>query len=303
MDNKKKLPVIVIAVLAVAAIVAGLLLWKNGKQKGYRLLKIIEAEGTASVVREALGEITPYVNMVLESGDHVSLDKGKLSIQADEDKLIYLQEETEIVLTAEGDGADSRTNIELLKGAITNDIRNPLSKASAYEVNTPNATMSVRGTVFYVDIYVKDGIQYTRVTVFAGEVATRLVYPDGTMSDQEVSVASGREVIIYQDNTTTDYLEQPSEIDYDSIPKDVLKRLLIVTEDEGRELSVTSDELHILIEGPYTVRFMYQGNVFGEQTVKKGELAAVPVLKPAAQGGWDYDFSKPVDSNLEIEWK
>lgn len=303
MEKKKKTRMMVIAVVAAAVVLIALLLWKNGKEKGYRLLKIIETEGTASVVRETLGELTPYVNMVLESGDHVSLEQGKLSIQADEDKFIYLEEETEIVLTAEGDGVDSRTNIQLLKGAITNDIRNPLSKNSAYEVNTPNATMSVRGTVFYVDIYVKDGIQYTKVSVFDGRVATRLVYTDGTVAEQEVDVDSGKEVIIYQDDTTTDYLELPTDIDYDEIPEDVLRRLLVVTEDEGRELSVTSDELHILIEGPYTVQFLYQGSVFGKQTVKKGELADMPVLKPASQGGWDYDFSQPVDGNLEIEWK
>lgn len=56
----------------------------------------------------------------------------------------------------------SKTVIELQSGAITNDIRNKLSEGSSCEVNTPNSTMSVRGTMFRVVVYeVKDSITIT----------------------------------------------------------------------------------------------------------------------------------------------
>ena len=35
----------------------------------------------------------------------------------------------------------------------------------------------------------------------------------------------------------------------------------------------------------------------------KGEKVTEPSLAPAASGSWDWDFSKPVNSDIEIEWK
>ena len=53
----------------------------------------------------------------------------------------------------------------------------------------------------------------------------------------------------------------------------------------------------------YTVTFMYQGQVFGTQSVKSGEKAAVPKLNPAASGAWDFDFSQTIEKDTTIEWK
>lgn len=53
----------------------------------------------------------------------------------------------------------------------------------------------------------------------------------------------------------------------------------------------------------YTVTFMYQGQVFGAQTVKSGQKAAAPKLKPAADGAWDFDFSQSIDKDTTIEWR
>ena len=77
-----------IAVVVIAAVVVLVLVLRGGES--FRLLKMYEFEGTGSVFRESKGDITPYPNMVLESGDKVSLDTGRLTIQADEDKYIHL---------------------------------------------------------------------------------------------------------------------------------------------------------------------------------------------------------------------
>lgn len=53
----------------------------------------------------------------------------------------------------------------------------------------------------------------------------------------------------------------------------------------------------------YTVTFMYQGQVFGRQTVKSGQKAAAPKLNPAASGAWDFDFSQSIEKDVTIEWK
>lgn len=299
--NKKKIIIIVSAVVALVA-VALVLFLVVFKKDAYRLLKVFEVKGTASVTRGDIGNIEPYDNMVLQNGDIVKLEEGLMTLQADEDKFIHLEDGTELVLNATGNSQNSKTTIELKSGAITNDIQNKLSEESTYEVNTPNSTMSVRGTMFRVVVYEQNGIKYTKISVFEGGVATYLVFKDGTVADNEVLVEKGKEVIIYEDDNTTDYVSDPVDIDYSQLPESVLK-LLDKAIDDGRDLAVTKEELDKYLNSVATVTFMYNGKVFGTQTVKKGDKAIEPSLAPAASGSWQFDFSKPIEENTTIEWK
>ena len=182
-------------------------------------------------------------------------------------------------------------------GAITNDIRNKLSEGSSYEVNTPNSTMSVRGTMFRVAVYEENGGKYTKVSVFEGKVSTRLVYKDGTVAAESVDIEKGKEVIIYEDGTTVDYVSStPTDMDFSKIPEGVLDVVKNAQED-GRDVALGDPE------GSAVVTFMYNGSVFGTQTVKKGEKAQRPSLKPALTGDWDYNFDTPVTGDITIEWK
>ena len=299
--NKKTIILItLIAALVVVALLVFFLFLNKGDS--YRILKVFEVEGTANVNRTGKGDITPYTNMVLESGDRISLDTGKMTLQADEDKYIFLEEHTELVLTASGDAANSKTTIELVKGGITNEIQNKLSGDSSYEINTPNSTMSVRGTVYYVYEYEEDGIIYTRVCVFQGAVATWLTYEDGTKAEEQVLVPSGKEVLIYQDDKTTDYVYEPKDIDYDTLPDSVLEKLQEIIA-SGEDLSITDEEIVLILEGPYTVTFKYNGEVFGTQTVEKGKTASKPALQPSTSGSWKFDFSKPIERDTIINWE
>ncbi len=53
----------------------------------------------------------------------------------------------------------------------------------------------------------------------------------------------------------------------------------------------------------YKVTFMYQGKVFATQTVKQGEKASAPVLLPAQDGAWDFDFGTEIKANTTVSWK
>ena len=53
----------------------------------------------------------------------------------------------------------------------------------------------------------------------------------------------------------------------------------------------------------YTVTFMYEGKVFATQTVKRGETASAPLLIPAENGTWDFDFETKIKANTTISWK
>lgn len=284
---KKKL-IIVISGVAIVAVAVALFFLLRGNKDSYRIIKIFEFAGTGTVTRENIGDITPYNNMLLESGDNVFLETGTMTIKMDEDKYAYVDENTRFSIKAEGTAENSRTTIEVTSGAITNEIQNKLNGESSYEVNTPNSTMAVRGTVFRVEVYYdENGICYTKISVFDGKVETRLLYPDGTVSGEETVVEAGKEVIIYQDEQVTDYLTEVTDIDYSALP-DGVKELI-----------------HTILgtEGPFTVTFMYNGAVFGTQTVKKGECASAPSLAPSLNGDWDFDFSTAITEDTVIDWK
>lgn len=301
MKKNKKIIFIILAILLVVciAVVAVVLLTK--KDDSYRIIKIYEYEGDGLVSRESIGDIEPYSNMVLESGDNIKLNTGLMTLKLDDDKYVYVEENTEFSLEATGTSTNSKTTINLKSGAITNEIQNKLNGESSYEINTPNSTMAVRGTTYRVEVYQdENGVTYTRVTVFEGKVSTKLIYADGTVADEEVDIEAGKEVIIYEDDTTTDYLGDVTDIDYSTIPDEVL---LIVGEVLNMDETMTDEEIIKNFKGPFTVTFVYNGNVFGTQVVEKGKCAQIPSLMPAPSGSWDFDFSTPINEDVEIQWK
>ncbi len=299
--SKKGLIIGIIVALVILIIVVVIIILSN-KDESYRIIKVYELEGKALVFREDEGEIEAYNNMVLESGDVIELASGTMTLKLDDDKYVYVEEGSQFELVATGTKADSRTTINLNKGAITNEIQSKLSKESSYEVNTPNSNMAVRGTTFRVCIYEIDGVLYTRNTVFEGEVATKLKYKDGTYSVEVVTVPGGKEVIIYEDDTTTDYLTGVVDIDYESLPEEIkalVEEILGVGSIPEYDTATSSDAE----EGPFTVTFMYDGEIFGTQTVEKGECAQLPTLMPEPNGSWDFDFSTPIEEDTEINWR
>ena len=305
--NKKHIIIVAAIVVAVAIAVVCLILAFSKKEEVYRLIKVFELDGKATVSRVEIGDVEAYENMVLESGDSVYVNQGMLTLKMDDDKYAFAEENTIFSIIAKGDAANSKTTINLEQGAITNEIQNKLSEDSSYEINTPNSSMSVRGTVYRVYSYTgDDGIKYTVVAVFEGTVATRLRYADGTMSEEEVVIEKGKQIIIYEDSETTDYLTGPQDIDYSMIPDNVLAKLNEILKD-GIELpfeitEVTEESEDEEDEGPFTVTFKYNGSVFGTQTVEAGKCATVPSLAPAQTGGWDFNFSTPITEDTEIIW-
>lgn len=301
MGSKKKIIVGVISVIIIILVIAAIIFFS--KKEGYRIIKIYEYDGVASVTREDVGEVEAYNNMNLESGDKVYLQTGDMTLKMDEDKYAYVEEETEFVVKAAGSSKDSKTSIVLNKGSITNEIQNALNSDSSYEVNTPNSTMAVRGTVFRVSIYYDaEGVCYTKVTVFDGKVVSKLVYPDGKIARDEVSIEKGKEVIIYEDANTTDYMSEPKDIDYSSLPNDVVS---LVKEIMGNDIEISMEqetETDTEVTKEYTVTFMNNGTTFASQTVKEGECVVLPTLMPAPMGEWDFDFATPITENTVIQW-
>lgn len=308
LDKKKLFIIILSAIVAIVAIVSTIIILVGGKKDAYRNIKVYQVMGDALITREEIGEISAYDNMVLQSGDQITMTQGRMTLQLDEDKYVYVEEGAELRLEATGTAENSRTTIYLAKGEITNDIQNKLSADSSYEVNTPNSTMSVRGTVFYVNVYEEDGVVYTKVCVSEGKVETNLIYSDGTVANESkiVDVDNGNQVIVYEDSTVTDYLTDVEPIKYEEIPEEVQQIIGKII--EGRSNSseeVTENTTSSEPEepkGPYNVTFLNGNTEFGMQVVQHGAKATVPRLKPDDIGHWDHDFNTPIEADTEIHW-
>lgn len=291
-------------VAVVAAVVVIIVIAAGKKEESFRTIKVYEISGEAVINRKDIGEINAYENMVLESGDQVTMNSGTMTLKLDEDKYVYVEEGAAFDLVATGNSDDSRTTINLTTGAITNEIQNKLSTDSTYEVNTPNSTMSVRGTVFRVCVYEKDGVLYTDVSVFDGVVETNLIYKDGKRADSSkiLSVEEGLRTIIFEDEMTTDYVgDGITEIDYDDIPDELIELLVekgfVDAEELANRTGNAAEE-----PGPFMVTFVNDGETFAWNEVEKGETVPEPTLMPTAAGHWDFDFGTPITKNTTIEW-
>lgn len=192
---KVKIIIAACAVAAAAAVGAAIVL---NSEEAYRVIKVFELNGKAAVTRENTGDIDAYEGMNLESGDVLSVEENStLRVSLDSDKYILLDGGTVLELTASGTPSDSRTVINLKTGTILNEIKNPLSANSSYEVNTPKATMAVRGTTFTVTtVQNPDGSYITDLYTEEGIVSVRLFDENGFPKGDETLVPAGGTVTV-----------------------------------------------------------------------------------------------------------
>ena len=219
------------------------------KEESYRDIKVMSIKGTATVERASVGALDAYEDMKLESGDRLSVDSSSsLILSMDDNKYAMLEPGSSLTLEADGTRENSRTIIHLESGAVMNYLSEKLSEKSSYEVTVPNSTMAVRGTVFRVAIvYDEDGDSYTTVQVFDGIVGCRLVFPDGTISEEEVQLAPGKEVLIHGDTEISEYVgDKGHDIDYSTLNRETLEFLLFCI-DDGSDLCLTREEVEELL--------------------------------------------------------
>lgn len=73
--------------------------------------------------------------------------------------------------------------------------------------------------------------------------------------------------------------------------------------DESSDSDNTSSGESSSEKSSYTVTFYRSdGSVFGTQTIKAGERATEPKLKPEASGKWDFDFTQSITADTAIRW-
>ena len=189
--KKKKLPIIIgAAIVAVIAII--ILVIALG---GHRVIKINSTVGTVSLDRNSSDkEIVNGMN--LKSGDKVTTGQdGLVELLVDEDKHILAKENTRFKIISKGDENKGKLKIKLEYGSTLIGIDSKLEDGQEVELETPNASLSVRGTTFKVD-YNPDE-EKTVVSVAEGVV--RVSTPSETKdveAGQQATVVKEGDIVI-----------------------------------------------------------------------------------------------------------
>lgn len=251
MKNRKKIGLIggIAALAVILCIAAVVILTRNGGNEDYRDISVFDLSASATVTRDGT-TLDAYSGMKLMNGDNVKVgDEGNMCLLLDGDKYVTLETGTEIRLNASGNNENSKTKIELVQGAVLNELDSKLNNDSSYELSTPVSVMAVRGTVFRVSLKSECDSDTADVMVFDGKVATAAVLSDGTISPDENMVGVGEAASYQKTGADSNPVYAPKEFNLQDLPTDTLKAILNIYE-SGRisDFSISKDELQQLIK-------------------------------------------------------
>lgn len=252
--TKTKIGVTVGAVAASAAILAVVLL---SGEESFRTVAVEEVNGTTLVSSEGAEAVNAYEGMHLYSGDDVSVQQDSdMTMVLDMDKYVYAEPGTHFWLECAGTADDSRTVIYMDAGSILNHIKDNLNEGEVYQVDTPNSTMAVRGTVFRVTVYRgEDGLVYTLLEVFEGHVQVDLKTEDGEYNGVSEIFGPGESALIRGNSDFSEFVRDGEiewietktntvklPIAYKEIPQGTAKVLVGII-DDGTELCIGKELL------------------------------------------------------------
>ncbi|MCR5310064.1 MAG: FecR family protein [Lachnospiraceae bacterium] len=144
-----------------------------------RTIEAEELEGSVTATSEG-NTIKVVVGEHLESGQTVETgEESYVTLLLDSDMHVIAFANTRFNLVAEGSGKATKTHFELETGDLQSTIDRKLEDGESYEVSTPNAVMSVRGTIFTVSVFMVDGKPCTYLWVHEGVVEVTPKEGDG----------------------------------------------------------------------------------------------------------------------------
>lgn len=245
---KGKIIAIGIGVVVVIAVVGGVLALSS-KEESYRTIAVDEVHGVTLISNEKESNIEAYEGRHLNSGDDVAVQKdSNLTLVLDTDKYLYAEAETHFQVECIDDKDSSRSVIHMMEGSVLNRLKSDLKEGESYEVETPNSTMAVRGTVFRVEVYRgTDGLEYTSLEVFEGKVQVDLQNAKGEYEGVSETFDAGEAAIMRGDMEFSEFVPSEDgsikhEIEYKELPQDVA---VVLTEyiDDGEALCIEKELL------------------------------------------------------------
>lgn len=239
LKNKKY---IFLSAAAVILLAAGAFLLFNRE----RTISVVEHLGEVLMSKVDLqNEINVYDGMRMEQGDVIrTQEKARAVVEIDESKLVKIQEKTSASFQdLSGNLKDNQTNIYLESGTLINDIHKKLSGDSSYTVNTPNTTVSVRGTYFVVSV-TEDPQTHepvTTVKVYNGRVETQ--YRDENDEMKSIAVDAGKTLTVAKRTVKVE-----DKLDFDDFDKEELERLieLAMQQETGYTVDEAQQQMQVL---------------------------------------------------------
>ena len=243
--SKAKIISVVIAVIMLIAIIVCAMLSK----RGYRVIAVEAFNGITTVLNNAK-ETTVYEGLHMKTGDEVSVhEESDLTLALDNDKYVYAQPLSHFYLEAAGKSSNSKTVLKVDDGSVVCRIDKKLLESEEFKVQTPNAVMSVRGTVFRVTLEQdENGAAITKLEVLEGEVEAVRLDENGNMTEDKRNVVAGKCVRVRTNPDDTEFVEDDcneNDIlsdDYRLMTKGTAQFLGRAI-DEGRQLCIEKDLL------------------------------------------------------------
>lgn len=253
-------------------------------ENGELITKITILEGSVSVQKkDESGNLSN--EQVVEFGNEVVVYKDAQDVQI---KIIDEIETTEIpleVLEFLQEITTERRELVITEEKIKTLIEQSVEKSNIEEETTEQETTEA------IDDGTTDNETTGNETTIGNETinqeTTSNETTDGdTTIDQETidNETAGNDTTTGQETTDSDALEQETTGN-ETIGQETTDK------ETGEEETTTC-----------TVTFVYQGNIFATQTVEKGAKVSKPMLKPALNGTWDFDFNLPIYEDTKIEF-
>ena len=215
--NSKKTRVFVIIFLVVAILVTALttVLSFGESESSYRTITVIEVTGTVGVAHNDI-EYQAYTGMHLEEGySVVTSGNSYIRLLLDDDKYVKLEAGSKATFEEVSGG---KTAIRIERGSIVAEVTRPLEIDEDFIVNTPNAVLAVRGTLFRVDLSRNEkGEINTDVMTYGGAVSSKRVQPDGKVEDIELTIKQGFKATVNMDDKETVYLVDDIKVDLNAL--------------------------------------------------------------------------------------
>lgn len=251
---KKRIWIVSLLTVIMLATIGGVMLF--GKQDGYRTIKVFEVSGRVGVVHDGV-EYEAYPGMILTEGySIVTSSDSYVRLVLDGDKYIKLEEGSKAVFEQLGMFGSGKTTITLERGVILSEIVHSLKADENYIINTPNAVLAVRGTLFRVEVSVnKSGDKNTDVFTYGGAVSSQRIEPNGNLIEEEVIIDSGYKTTVKMDDIETIYVVETVETEKENT---VPIRITDISDEDivdmyhasknGHEMFITTDDIKEEIE-------------------------------------------------------
>lgn len=245
-DNLKII-LIAIAALIVVIIGATVLSVAFGGETT-RTLTISEISGDVVIIR---GEKQFYANKrtTLKSGDVINTaENGTVRVRIDGDKLISVEPNSAVYVFYTDISDKGEVSVNIAGGAVTCQLNKPLKRNEKFRVLTPNAAVSVRGTVFRTEFSFEDkymgyeNVMLTHVQNFDGQVMLQLYGTDGEKVDDPMLLTERTSAEMISADSFAQYGYLNYDINIYDLKEITLKELIRISGE--KTLAYSLDELN-----------------------------------------------------------